>query len=105
MSEKITWHVDVPPNTTVHVESSSQEVETSTQPTPQHNGKLDTREFSDGSHAECQIKQGGMVLEVSDSVGRTVMHSYLQPTQALSLLVWLEQERDTLERLAKEQEP
>lgn len=62
-----------------------------TEPAQKHDGKL-------GKDSKAHINQSGLVVvEEYDEV------AYLYPTEALSLLAWLTQERETLERLAKEQ--
>jgi hypothetical protein len=64
-----------------------------------HDGKLDGRPPGSGSHIECRLADG-VIMVAEDLVGRVACQVYLDAKQALSLLAWLEQERATLEQLA-----
>jgi len=61
-----------------------------------HGGNLDDHEIAD-THAEVWLAQEGVRIEVYSEGGSV----YLNARQALSLLAYLEQEKPTLEQLAK----
>jgi hypothetical protein len=63
-----------------------------------HDGKLDDCEDAKVQHGAMYPGEVGIYIRSTDDM------IYLDPSQALSLLIWLEQERSTLEQLAKEQE-
>lgn len=60
-------------------------------PRPKHDGKLD-------EHDEMEVRLDGKYVRLEEP-WREIL---LNPKQALSLLAWLTQERETLERLAEE---
>lgn len=66
--------------------------------TLKHDGKLDDITPGSGNHVECRLASPGVIVEAEDIVGRTIVHTYLSPKQALSLLAWLQQEREKLEQ-------
>lgn len=79
-------------------------------PEPKHDGKLDedddgcTVSFDDNAHLDkgygcCR----GVRIAGKYAIGNGEDEVTLSPKKALSLLAWLEQERETLEQLAKEQ--
>lgn len=78
------------------------------EPTPKHDGKLDKDGWSDVEITEIwscvQDKYGQGVRVGSLGCENESMRVELDPAQALSLLAWLSQEKNELERLAKEQE-
>jgi len=65
-------------------------------PAPKHNGNLDAYKY--GTDAKCYLIGSGVTIEMPGAEESC----HLGAKQALSLLTWLEQERTTLERLAKE---
>jgi hypothetical protein len=67
-----------------------------------HDGKLS--EFYEVRYLENSYRAGKPRVFIGDG-GHISDHIELEPLVALSLLTWLEQERATLEQLAKEQEP
>ncbi len=81
------------------------------EPAVKHDGNLDGRGQMDYLHASVEHRTwyGADEIEaVSISGGYGDIensHVVLDPKQALSLLIWLTQEKPTLEKLAKEQEP
>ncbi len=68
-----------------------------------HDRKLDTRKPHAMGHAECEMNQHGVYVTTVTG-HQTVLRTYLDPQQALSLLAWLFERKDELEALAKEQE-
>ena len=42
---RITWHIDVPPNTSVSVDTNAQDVVTRIEPTPKHDGILSNYQY------------------------------------------------------------
>jgi len=67
-----------------------------------HDGKLDNRNPCAMGHAECKMNEYGVYVEAI-SGHNTMLRTYLDPQQALSLLAFLFERKDELETLAKEQ--
>ena len=90
----ITWHIDVPPNTSVSVDMCNHDIETSIEPILKHDGIL-----SNYQHHPHRVEWAGREVQIQDN---TYEYVGLDAKEALCLLAWLEQERGTLEKLAKE---
>lgn len=77
---------------------------------PKHNGRLDDYDAHDWRHASVQLQPDYTAMDESQ---RVVIYGYyaegtsyisIDPKQALSLLEWLNQNREKLEELAKGRE-
>lgn len=74
------------------------------EPAPKHDGKLDER----GDYTvELWVQHGKATVDIDENISSWVCDNprnvELTPKQALSLLAWLKQEEQELQRLAKEQ--
>ena len=69
------------------------------EPAQRHDGNLNT----ESTHNVYYNNFGGVAIHANDAAPDTSV-TWMSASEALSLLAWLQQERDALARLAKEQE-
>ena len=82
------------------VECAPHSIRVDTEPRARHDGTLDKEGWYKVWRIQEGPSRGPTWIVIKDADGTVAM---LPPSQALSLLVWLEQERATLEALAKEE--